>query len=204
MKIRSQVLSLRMPKYGSASDREKQALADAEIILKIRESGSGEDFGILYKRYHSRVLDKCYGMIRDRGEALELTEDIFIKAFEKLPGFRQQSTFSSWLYSITYNHCVDYLRERNKLHYPKWNAENELPDLSEEPEEYEEDLDYGKLMEVMELIHPEEKALILMKYQDNLSIKQIGLALRISEAAVKMRLKRARTRIQYLYNSKFR
>jgi RNA polymerase sigma-70 factor (ECF subfamily) len=55
----------------------------------------------------------------------------------------------------------------------------------------------------MEMIHPEEKALLLMKYQDNLSGKQIAQTLRISEDAVKMRLKRARTRVIYLYKQQF-
>ncbi|NJM15146.1 MAG: sigma-70 family RNA polymerase sigma factor [Bacteroidales bacterium] len=55
----------------------------------------------------------------------------------------------------------------------------------------------------METMHPEEKALLLMKYIDNLSMKQVSAALRISEDAAKMRLKRARTRAIYLYNEKF-
>jgi RNA polymerase sigma-70 factor (ECF subfamily) len=53
------------------------------------------------------------------------------------------------------------------------------------------------------MIHPEEKVLLLMKYQDNLSIKHIAKTLRISEDAVKMRLKRARSRVIYMYNEKF-
>ena len=55
----------------------------------------------------------------------------------------------------------------------------------------------------MEMIHPEEKALLLMKYQDDLSIKTISEALRITENATKMRLKRARSRVIYLYKNKF-
>ena len=192
-----------MRQPGPETHKANQNLTDTEIIDKIRQSGSGEDFGILYIRYYSKVLDKCLSMVRNRSQAMELAEDVFIKAFEKLPSFRHQSTFSSWLYTITYNHCVDHLREKKKLHYPKWNTDNELPDLAEEPEESEEKIDYGKMMEILELIHPEEKALIMMKYQDNLSVKQIGQALRISDAAVKMRLKRARTRIFTLYRSRF-
>lgn len=192
-----------MRQLDSVRQKANQVLTDAEIIEKIRKSGSGEDFGILYLRYYSKVLDKCHGMVRNLPQAKELVEDVFIKAFEKLPSFRHQSTFSSWLYTITYNQCVDYLREKNKLHYPKWNSENELPDPAEEPEETGEEIDYDKMLEILELIHPEEKALIMMKYQDNLSVKQIGQALRISDAAVKMRLKRARTRIFTLYRSRF-
>jgi RNA polymerase sigma-70 factor (ECF subfamily) len=158
---------------------------------------------VLYNRYYSKVLDKCYTFVKNRKLAEELTEDIFSKTFEKLFTFKQKSSFSSWLYSITYNHCIDYLREKKKLHYPNWSRENEIPEIIDETEENIEDIDYDKFLIILDLIHPEEKALILMKYQDNLSMKQISIALRISEDAAKMRLKRARTRVIYLYTEKF-
>jgi RNA polymerase sigma-70 factor (ECF subfamily) len=66
-----------------------------------------------------------------------------------------------------------------------------------------EEASYENLLLILESIHPEEKVLLLMKYQDNLPIKHIAKTLRISEDAVKMRLKRARTRVIYMYNQKF-
>jgi RNA polymerase sigma-70 factor (ECF subfamily) len=92
---------------------------------------------------------------------------------------------------------------KKKLHYPNWNNENEIPDIIDESETDLQDFTYDNLMKIMEMIHPEEKALLLMKYQDNLPGRQIAQTLRISEDAVKMRLKRARTRVIYLYNNLF-
>lgn len=179
------------------------SLNDNEIIGLIKTHGSSKYFKILYSRYYSKVLDKCYTFVKSRRLAEELTEDIFSKTFEKLHSFKQKSSFSSWLYSVTYNHCIDYLREKKKLHYPNWSRENEIPEIIDETEENIEDIDYDKFLIILDLIHPEEKALVLMKYQDSLSMKQISAALRISEDAAKMRLKRARTRIIYLYTEKF-
>lgn len=178
-------------------------LKDEEIILKIRNDGSSNYFGILYKRYYSRVLDSCYSFVKNRQEAEELAEDVFSKVFEKLSSFRQQSSFSSWLYAVTYNHCIDYLRNKKKLHYPSWDREHEIPEIIDETEDLTEELNYDKLLAILELIHPEEKALLLMKYRDDLSMKQIGKSLRISEDAAKMRLKRARARVLYLYTQKY-
>ncbi|MBC8321070.1 MAG: RNA polymerase sigma factor [Bacteroidetes bacterium] len=179
------------------------SLKDDEIIRNIKIDGLSKYFEALYNRYYSKVLDKCYSFVKNRSIAEELTEDIFSKTFEKLDSFKQKSSFSSWLYSITYNHCIDYLREKKKLHYPNWNRENEMPEIIDETEESIEDINYENLLIILELIHPEEKALLLMKYMDDLSIKQISDALRISEDAAKMRLKRARTRVIYLYAEKF-
>ncbi|HAF29453.1 MAG TPA: RNA polymerase subunit sigma-70 [Bacteroidales bacterium] len=178
-------------------------LKDDEIIGLIKTEGSSKYFEILYKRYYQKVLDKCYSFVKNRSVAEELAEDIFSKIFEKLPTFKQLSSFSSWLYSVTYNHCIDYLRKKKKLHYPSWNLENEIPEIIDETEESVENINYDNLLVILELIHPEEKALLLMKYQDNLSMKQISSALRISEDAAKMRLKRARTRVIYLYAEKY-
>ena len=178
-------------------------LNDDELILKIKSDGSSRYFEALYNRYYPKVLDKCYSFAKDRKTAEELAEDILSKAFEKLTTFRQTSSFSSWLYSITYNHCIDYLRMKKKLHYPKWDREQGMPEIMDEPDENPDGISYDKLLLVLELIHPEEKALLLMKYEHNMSVRQIGQALRISEDAVKMRLKRARTRVIFLYRKRF-
>lgn len=179
------------------------SLKDDEIIGFIKTDSSSKYFAILYERYYEKVLDKCYSFVKNRSVAEELAEDIFSKIFEKLSSFKQLSSFSSWLYSITYNQCIDYLRKKKKLHYPSWNLENEIPEIIDETEDPVEEFSYENLLVVLELIHPEEKALLLMKYQDNLSMKQISIALRISEDAAKMRLKRARTRVVYLYTEKY-
>ncbi|MBE0653491.1 MAG: hypothetical protein IH594_06820, partial [Bacteroidales bacterium] len=95
------------------------------------------------------------------------------------------------------------LREKKRLHYPQWNRENELPEIIDESYEPMNIIDYDKVMIILEQIHPEEKALIWMKYHDNLSLKEIGNSLRISEDAAKMRLKRAKARVLYLYRERF-
>ncbi|MCU4164378.1 RNA polymerase sigma factor [Carboxylicivirga caseinilyticus] len=178
-------------------------LKDDEIITLIIDENSSKYFGILYKRYYSKVLDKCYSFVKNKQLAEEITEDIFSKVYEKLASFKNRSSFSSWLYSITYNHCIDYLREKKKLHYPSWDKENEIPEIIDDTDEIIEDINYENLLVVLKLIHPEEEALLLMKYKDDLSMKQIATALRISEDAAKMRLKRARARVLFLYTQKF-
>ena len=143
-------------------------LKDDEIILKIKNENSSKYFEVLYRRYQEKVLDKCYSFVKNRSVAEELTEDIFSKVFEKLPSVKQLSSFSSWLYTLTYNHCIDYLREKKKLHYPNWNRENELPEIMDDTEELIDEINYDNLLEILELIHPEEKALLFMKYMDDL------------------------------------
>lgn len=178
-------------------------LTDTELIALIIDGQQTHFFDVLYKRYYSKVLVKCYSLVKNSQLSKELAEDVFSKTYEKLHTFQHRSSFSSWLYSLTYNHCIDYLRLKKKLHYPEWNKTNELPEIIDESEEDLDRIDFDKVMEIFELIHPEEKALLLMKYQDSLSIRDIAQSLRVSEDAAKMRLKRARARVLFLYKDKF-
>lgn len=179
-------------------------IGDEELVRRIVEENRTEYFEILYNRYYLKVVDKCHSFLKNRDLAEDFANDILSKAYEKLPGFKGNARFSSWLYAITYNFSIDYLRQKKKLHYPNWNSENEIPDIPDESEADLEHLSYENLMRILEIIHPEEKALLLMKYQDNLPGKQIAQTLRISEDAVKMRLKRARTRVVYLFQTEIK
>jgi len=178
-------------------------LSDEEIINHMSLDNSNACFDILYSRYYQKVFDKCLSLVKNKSTAKELADEVFSKILEKLHTFKHLSSFSSWIYSITYNHCIDYLRARKNMHYPNWSLENKIPEIIDESEEPVYEINYENLQLILELIHPEEKALLLMKYMDKLSMKQISSALRISEDAAKMRLKRARTRVIYLYSQKF-
>lgn len=177
-------------------------LPDIEIIKKIKHEHNTNLFSILYFRYSSKVYEKCNSLLKDPELAQEFVQDIFCKVFEKLSEFRGESNFSTWLYSITYNHCIEYLRVKKKMNYPDWNSSHELPDVIDEIDE--KVINSDRLMQIMDQIHPEEKALLTMHYIDNFPIAYIQTALKISESATKMRLKRARERVAYLYSQKYK
>jgi len=184
-------------------DMKFRDLTDEQIVGKIIQEGKNELFEVLYDRYLPKVKDKCYSFFKDRQKSEEFASDILSKSFEKLDSFKGRSSFSSWLYSITYNTVIDYLRKKKQLHYPNWNQENELPEIIDETDAEISEISYENLLQVFEKIHPEEKALLMMKYQDSLSVREIAVSLSTSEDAIKMRLKRARTRVVYLYFKMF-
>ncbi len=178
-------------------------LSDEALLQIIVAENKNELYDIIYRRYIHKVTNKCYGFLKNRTLAAEFANDILVKTYEKLPGFKSKSKFSSWLYSITYNYLIDYLRKKKQLHYPNWNQENELSEIIDESTSEVADLSYENLLIIFEKIHPEEKALLLMKYQDGISIKEIAGSLSVSEDAVKMRLKRAKARVVYMYHLEF-
>jgi RNA polymerase sigma-70 factor (ECF subfamily) len=91
-------------------------LTDEELVDRYRAAAAspeGESFlGQLFERYHGRVAAWCYRMTGDVDSATDLAQDVFLKAFQRLNSFRGDSKFSTWLYSIARNRCVDEMRSR--------------------------------------------------------------------------------------------
>lgn len=197
------LISLSDNSFQRMNNDHERSLKDEEIVAIILQKNKIELFHILYERYSKKVRDKCYSLLKNKELADDAVQNVFEKTYEKLKSFKGNSSFSSWLYSITYNYCIDFLRVKNKLHYPEWNNNNELPEIIDETEEDLTEINYQRLMKILEMIHPEEKTLLLMKYNDEIPISQIGKSLRISESAAKMRIKRARARVVYLYKKEF-
>jgi RNA polymerase sigma-70 factor (ECF subfamily) len=172
-------------------------LKDEELVRLYVSSQKNLYFEELYERYSEKVYRKCLSFIKDKARAEDFTHDIFLKVITKIGTFKENARFSTWLYSITYNYCMDMLRKQKKLQ----------EDSIDEPLEFiEETVDHELLsmkkeglQKSLEEISPDEKAMLLMKYQDDFSIKEIAQTFKISESATKMRLLRTKEKMKKLY-----
>lgn len=181
-------------------------LSDEDLVKAIVKTNNTLLFEILYDRYAGLVFNKCYGFSKDEDEAKDLAQDVFLKLFVKLGSFKEKSKFSTWLYAFTYNHCVNYVTRNTAKKFEKQSVDyKDIENLSED-----DDGDDGfinmrvdRLKEALELISPDEKMILLLKYQDSLSIKELVSVLDIGESAVKMRIKRAKDKLLKVYNEKF-
>lgn len=177
---------------------------DEDLVKAIVKTNDTLLFEILYDRYAMLVYNKCYGFAKDADEAKDLTQDVFLKLFVKLASFKEKSKFSTWLYSFTYNHCVNYVTRNTAKKFEKQSVD--YKDIENLSDDYDEDDDsflnmkVEKLKEALELISPEEKMILLLKYQDLLTIKEIESTLGIGGSAVKMRIKRAKDKLITVYN----
>ena len=179
-------------------------VTDEDLVFKIIETNNAELFAELYDRFSRVVYNKCYGFSKSKEEAEDLTHDVFIRLFVKLRTFKGNSKFSTWLYSFTYNFCVNYVQRNSYKKKEKITVvtdqikDEDVFDEIDEPNLFE--LKSEKLVKVLALIEPAEKMILLMKYQDDMSIKEIMEALKVGESAVKMRVKRAKAKVVKMYN----
>ena len=186
-------------------DQNLKNLSDEDLVKGIVEKNDTLLFGILYDRFDKLVYNKCRGFSRSDDEAEDLTQDIFLKLFVKLNSFKGKSKFSTWLYAFTYNHCVNYVNRSTakKIEKQSVDTDNLKDDYydSDDNDDSIRNLKVEKLKEALEKISPEEKMILLLKYQDSLSIKDLTGVLDIGESAVKMRLKRAKDKLVNVYNN---
>lgn len=179
-------------------------LSDQKIIELIIETGNTEYFGELYDRYSNKVFRKCCSMVNNEADAQDLAQNILLKAFTNIAKFEGRSSFSTWIYAITYNTSINFIKKRKKEgnHNRSYDDyENTIHDHFEGDDIENKqifEIELEQLRTLMEKIKPEDKKLLLMKYQDNLSIEQIANQLDLSNSAVKMRLLRARDRVKKL------
>lgn len=179
------------------------SLTDENLVKTIVATNDTSLFEILYIRYEKMVYNKCLGFSKGDYEAQDLTQDIFLNLFVKLNTFKGESKFSTWLYSITYNHCVNYVNRDPAKRIEKTSVDlKNLDYVSYETQD--DDLIYqlriDKLKVASEFISPEEKIILLLKYQDSLSIKELASLFDLGESAVKMRLKRAKQKLIKAYS----
>lgn len=180
-----------------------QELSDAEVIREYLRTQDSSYFSILYRKYAGKVYGKCLSILRNEEEARDAVQDIFVKIMLNLSNFGEKSQFSTWIYSITYNFCIDLIRKRKKERTVFSDSTEQAPDMAEEevPDEFMRAMEVKYLKRVLEELSTGDRIILLMKYQDDMSIREIAETINKTESAVKMKIKRAKHKAQDLYRS---
>jgi RNA polymerase sigma factor (sigma-70 family) len=176
----------------------KEGMPDLELIRNFLKSRANPCFDLIYEKYAAKVYSKCIALLKDEAMAKDATQEIFMKVFLNLSKFGERARFSTWLYSITYNFCIDYLRKKKRRGNIFSDEMERAPDVEEDEvsDKVLLEMKVGHLRKVLEMIPPDDKYVLLMKYQEDLSIKEIAEVLDKSESAIKMKIKRAKTKAQ--------
>lgn len=182
-----------------------KAKVDLELVVAARERGDQKAYAELMKRYRDALYFMLLKMTNDPVDAEDLTIESFGKAFRYLKNYTPDYAFSTWLFKIATNLCIDYLRyKRNditSIDKPIFNSMDEngsdlsqnLPSDHKDPEEVMINKQrMEKLREVVDKLKPHYRTLIQMRYYQELSYEEIGTELNLPLGTVKAQLFRAR------------
>jgi RNA polymerase sigma-70 factor, ECF subfamily len=169
---------------------------DDAMLIKQAVDGDSEAFGVLYVRYMDAIYRYIFFRVNDEAEAEDLTEDVFIKAWEALPNYQiGQFPFTSWLYRIAHNLVIDHHRKRKsdplpdlELHHSGSNRSNEDNVLQR--------LDSALLVEALRQLEAEEQQVVILRFIEGLSHREVADAIGKSEGASRIIQHRALATLQ--------
>lgn len=191
---------------AGSNDSISKTERDFRLVKQILESGNRAAYSQLMDEYFEKVYTRMLKMTSLPGDAEDLTMEAFNKAFSKLDQYTPDFAFSTWLYRIAKNNCIDYLRRNKKDNDNMVNQQeagvgitaHELANQLPSPEQLMINRQETHLLrEIVETLHPKYKDIIKLYYFRELSCEEIATQLDLPEGTVKVRLFRAR---ELLYN----
>lgn len=168
----------------------KQLAVTDESMLLERE----EIIDQLMQEYSDDILHLVYTYVKNRTTAEDLTQEIFIKCYEKLNQFNQQATLKTWVYSIASNHCKDYLRS---WHYRKITLSDKILDyIPSKSKQVEEEIiansEGNILINAVMNLPLKYREVVFLHYYEELSLAEISKITSVNINTIKTRLKRAK------------
>ena len=196
-----------------ADARGRNRARDQQLVDAARD-GDARAFRTLVETHQSRLFAVAYGMLRDRDDAMDAVQDAFIKAHKKLAEFEGNAAFSTWLYRICVNLCID--RKRAEARRRKVDLDDALATHKEEDTLYAEAEIGGRLTgsnplrtlsdrelgteigQALSGLSDDHRAILLLREVEGMSYEEIAEALEIPRGTVMSRLFHARRNMQRL------
>lgn len=148
---------------------------------------TNEDFNLLFNQHYPRVLRLCKGYFNgNEAYALDATQEVFIKIWEKLPGFRNEANISTWIFRITVNTCLMHLR---KAAAKKEIQTEQLPDVQQEPYNQEQEDKLRKMYACIQKLDETGKLIILL-FLESVAYADIASIVGISEDTLRVKIHR--------------
>ncbi len=173
------------------------AVEDMALTQRARE-GDAEAFESLVRRYRNEVYALCFYFTRNREDAWDLAQDVFIKAWRALHRFRGDAGFKTWLMRIASNHCKDHLKKK-RLHTTSYDDALQPPDAEsgDIPSDTATANELGAAIDaaVRKLPPKQQLAFVLREYQ-GLSYQEMAAVMQCNVGTVMSRLFNARQRLQ--------
>jgi RNA polymerase sigma-70 factor, ECF subfamily len=154
--------------------------------------GDVNKYRMLVEKHQRAVFNLCYQMLNNYEDAEELTQDVFVKAYEHLAGFRFKYRFFSWIYRIAINRTLVHIKQQSR----QTGIANIRYKLAETDEEENDRNTHLKM--AIDLLKENYKTVIILKYYEQLSYKEMSVILEIPEKTIRSRLYDARIKMKQI------
>ena len=165
-------------------------LPDSLLIERFQAGDLGV-FALLYLRHHARIHGVVLAVVRNPEDALDITQEVFLKAYQRLNTFKHASQFYSWLYRIAVNQCIDFMRRQSarriSSHAPF--SEEAFPCKSAHPSAVLERAEFRRQLDAaLPALTPCQRRVFILRHKEDLPLKAIASRLGRSTGTVKAHL----------------
>lgn len=181
--------------------------SDEQLVEQVRTARPGDlrAFDELVRRHQSRVRTNCRYLTGSEEDALDLSQEVFVKAYFNLERFEGRATFGTWVQRIKVNHCLNHLRKRRgkvflELDDPALGAEDALRTDARADDATRARETRERIGAVLDRMSETLRVPLLLRDLDGLSYQEIADRLELGLSAVKMRIARAREEFRTLYD----
>lgn len=180
-----------------------EELYDQQIITAVL-TGRVDDYRHLVLRYQRPIFNLMYRMTGSREDALDLAQEIFIKAYEKLEHFKMGSKFFPWLYTIGLNHGRNFIRDHKmeKQCFVEMGQDESWVDrFSQQSQRAWSPLDVQRLREGLQQLPLDYREAMILHYHEGFSMKEIADVLELSVSGAKMRVHRGLRKLRQIMDA---
>ena len=175
------------------------SLTDTDVIALVL-NGDANAYSILVDRHQSLVFSICLRYVKNREDAEEVAQDVFVKAFRSLANFKGQSKFSTWLYTVTTTTAITFLRKKkleiHSLDDEKIFASADNIDSGVSANLIEQKSKVNMVAEAIKMLSADDAEIITLFYKGEQSLEEIAAILGKETNTVKVQLHRARGRLK--------
>lgn len=175
---------------------------EQELIVRVKQ-GDIQAFEPLIEAYEKQIYHLCLRMTGNPEDARDLTQESFFKAWQKLGQYHVESAFSTWLYRLASNLCIDFLRQQKRRTVFSLTTEEdtgeemEVASADPTPEEVILEMDDRRaVVDAMEELDEDHRLILTLRVVEDMPYEQIAQVLGVKEGTVKSRLARARTKLR--------
>jgi len=175
---------------------EVTGMEDVELV-GLCQKGDVDAFDRLFYKYRDKIYRTAYRMINNQEDALDLTQEIFLKAYRNIGKYNFKSEFSTWLYRLAINLCIDELRKRKNSNEVLMDTIPENLRYSDTPEDIILSEEQESLIwKALNLLKEKDRVVIILREMEGLSYEEIANTLKCSMGRAKSRIHESREKFR--------
>lgn len=183
-------------------------MSEEQDLVRLAKKGDVGAFGTLVRANEAKVYNLTLRMTGNPEDARDLAQEAFLLAYRRLPAFRMECSFSTWLYRLTANLCIDFLRRERRRKSMTVSMEDQMGQQEEGMSQWQEpqaELERLEIRAVLEQgisrLSEEHRQILLLREMSGLSYEEIGSLLKLESGTVKSRLARARKQLREILSA---